>query len=30
MDAGFRRDPVNRALFMEVLRQPRGITHAFG
>ena len=29
MDAGFRRDPVNRALFMEILRQPRGQTHAF-
>jgi [protein-PII] uridylyltransferase len=28
MDAGFRRDPVNRALFLEVLRQPQGITHA--
>ena len=28
MDAGFRRDPVNRAMFMEVLRQPQGITHA--
>ena len=29
MDAGFRRDPVNRALFMDILRQPRGQTHAF-
>ncbi len=29
MDAGFRHDPVNRALFLELLRQPRGITHAF-
>jgi [protein-PII] uridylyltransferase len=28
MDARFRRDPRNRALFMEILRQPRGITHA--
>ena len=28
MDAAFRRDPVNRALFMEILRQPRGQTHA--
>ncbi|MCY7316306.1 MAG: [protein-PII] uridylyltransferase [Rubrivivax sp.] len=28
MDAGFRRDPVNRALFMAILRQPRGLTHA--
>jgi len=28
MDAGFRRDPANRAMFMEVLRQPQGITHA--
>ena len=28
MGAEFRRDPVNRALFMSVLRQPRGITHA--
>ena len=28
MDAGFRHDPVNRALFMQVLRQPQGITHA--
>jgi len=23
----FRRDPVNRATFMEILRQPRGVTH---
>jgi [protein-PII] uridylyltransferase len=29
MDAGFRHDPVNRALFMEVLRQDAGLTHAF-
>ena len=28
MDAGFRRDPANRAQFMEILRQPSGITHA--
>lgn len=27
IDAAFRRDPRNRALFMEILRQPRGITH---
>ena len=29
MDSKFRRDPVNRALFMDILRQPQGITHAF-
>ena len=29
MDAGFRRDPINRDLFMDVLRQPHGTTHAF-
>jgi [protein-PII] uridylyltransferase len=29
MDAAFRRDPLNRELFMDLLRQPRGITHAF-
>lgn len=29
MNAAFRRDPVNRATFMEILRQPEGITHAF-
>jgi [protein-PII] uridylyltransferase len=29
MDAAFRRDPVNRELFMDILRQPGGITHAF-
>nr|WP_295076527.1 [protein-PII] uridylyltransferase [uncultured Roseateles sp.] len=29
MDAKFRRDPVNRATFMEILRQPEGQTHAF-
>ena len=28
MDARFRRDPINRDLFMDILRQPRGITHA--
>ncbi|MBI5717048.1 MAG: [protein-PII] uridylyltransferase [Burkholderiales bacterium] len=28
MDAGFRRDPVNHQLFMEILRQPKGQTHA--
>ncbi|GAB2749048.1 [protein-PII] uridylyltransferase [Melaminivora jejuensis] len=28
MDARFRRDPANRALFMAILRQPSGITHA--
>ncbi len=28
MDAGFRRDPINRELFMDILRQPRGLTHA--
>lgn len=28
MDASFRRDPVNRATFMKILQQPRGITHA--
>ena len=27
MDASFRRDPVNRALFIEMLRQPQGQTH---
>ncbi len=29
MDARFRRDPLNRALFMEILQQPEGQTHAF-
>ena len=29
MDGKFRRDPLNRGMFMEILRQPRGITHAF-
>ncbi len=28
MDARFRRDPINHELFMDILRQPRGITHA--
>ena len=28
MDAAFRRDPINRELFMDILRQPQGITHA--
>jgi [protein-PII] uridylyltransferase len=28
MDARFRRDPVNRELFMDILQQPQGITHA--
>ena len=28
IDAAFRRDPDNRALFMEMLRQPRGVIHA--
>jgi len=29
MDAGFRHDPINRELFLEILRQPKGLTHAF-
>ncbi|MFN7726126.1 MAG: [protein-PII] uridylyltransferase [Rubrivivax sp.] len=29
MDSAFRRDPINRELFMEILRQPKGLTHAF-
>ena len=29
MDGNFRRDPVNRGLFMDILRQPGGHTHAF-
>jgi [protein-PII] uridylyltransferase len=29
MDAGFRRDPVNRAMFMRILQQREGQTHAF-
>jgi [protein-PII] uridylyltransferase len=28
MDAKFRRDPMNRELFMDILRQPQGLTHA--
>ena len=28
MGASFRRDPVNRDLFMAILRQPQGLTHA--
>ncbi|MGD9773581.1 [protein-PII] uridylyltransferase [Diaphorobacter sp.] len=28
MDSEFRRDPVNRARFMQILQQPSGITHA--
>ncbi len=28
MNADFRRDPVNRDLFMNILRQPMGLTHA--
>jgi [protein-PII] uridylyltransferase len=27
IDRDFRKDPVNRALFMQMLREPRGITH---
>jgi [protein-PII] uridylyltransferase len=29
IDEKFRSNPVNRGLFMEMLRQPEGITHAF-
>ncbi len=29
MDSSFRHDPVNRAQFMAILREPQGITHAF-
>jgi [protein-PII] uridylyltransferase len=29
MDSGFRRDPVNRATFMQILEEPVGQTHAF-
>jgi len=29
MDGQFRRDPANRALFMQILKQPEGQTHAF-
>ena len=28
IDAAFRRNPQNRALFMAILRQPHGLTHA--
>ena len=28
MNADFRRDPINRDLFMDILRQPKGLTHA--
>ncbi|CAG0938700.1 partial Bifunctional uridylyltransferase/uridylyl-removing enzyme, partial [Gallionellaceae bacterium] len=28
MDAAFRRDPDNRALFMAIMRAPQGLTHA--
>jgi len=28
IDARFRRDPVNRALFLQILQQPRGLVHA--
>jgi [protein-PII] uridylyltransferase len=28
MGAEFRRDPVNRELFLDILRQPKGLTHA--
>jgi [protein-PII] uridylyltransferase len=28
MDGKFRRDPMNRELFMDILRQPQGITHS--
>ncbi|MEO5607452.1 MAG: [protein-PII] uridylyltransferase [Polaromonas sp.] len=28
MDAQFRHDPVNRATFLRILQEPRGITHA--
>jgi [protein-PII] uridylyltransferase len=28
MDSGFRHDPANRALFMQILQQPDGQTHA--
>ncbi|HVC36962.1 MAG TPA: [protein-PII] uridylyltransferase, partial [Gammaproteobacteria bacterium] len=27
VDAAFRDDPANRALFMQILREPRGVTH---
>ncbi len=28
MDSGFRHDPQNREMFMDILRQPQGLTHA--
>ncbi len=28
LDAKFRRDPTNRALFLQILQAPKGITHA--
>ncbi len=28
MDSNFRHDPINRATFMRILEEPRGITHA--
>jgi [protein-PII] uridylyltransferase len=28
IDAKFRRDPANRALFLQIMQAPRGITHA--
>jgi len=28
IDASFRRDPLNQARFMEILRQPQGVLHA--
>jgi [protein-PII] uridylyltransferase len=28
IDAHFRRDPVNRALFLQILQQPQGLVHA--
>ncbi|RVT48465.1 [protein-PII] uridylyltransferase [Rubrivivax albus] len=29
MDTRFRHDPINREVFMDILRQPQGITHVF-
>ena len=29
MDTNFRRDPINRELFLDILRQPKGQTHVF-
>ncbi|QPF74497.1 [protein-PII] uridylyltransferase [Roseateles sp. DAIF2] len=29
MNGAFRRDPANRAMFMQILQQPEGQTHAF-